>query len=146
MNKVLKLSPQIARSGVQFECISGCVKCCAIPGKVFVTEDDVPRLAGHFNLSHDECKKQHLKHFWGEVYEFKYPESKPCAFLGETGCAIYDARPTQCRTFPFWPENMKDPVIWTGIGRMCPGVGRGRQFTIEEILEIARQLHSNPFL
>ena len=28
-------------------------------------------------------------------------KNEPCPFLGETGCTIYEARPTQCRNFPY---------------------------------------------
>jgi Fe-S-cluster containining protein len=35
-----------------------------------------------------------------------------CIFLeGGTACRVYDARPLQCSTYPWWPELM-DPAAW----------------------------------
>ena len=41
-------------------------------------------------------------------------EEGACVFLEkETNhCQIYEARPTQCRTYPFWPSIMKAPDAW----------------------------------
>jgi Fe-S-cluster containining protein len=44
-------------------------------------------------------------------------------------CATYLARPTQCRTFPFWPENLSNAKSWErlkGKGNWsCEGIGKG---------------------
>jgi uncharacterized protein len=141
----MKLSSQF-QEGMRFECIEGCTKCCSIPGKVFFTTEDIPRMAAHFGITVEECKAKHLKRFWGGVYELNYPETKPCVFLGETGCLIYDARPAQCRTFPFWPDNLKSEEAWLHVVESCEGVGRGRCYTAEEIAAIAATLRNNPFI
>jgi Fe-S-cluster containining protein len=38
-----------------------------------------------------------------------------CIFLGADGkqCSIYEARPIQCRTYPFWPRLLSDPKEWS---------------------------------
>ena len=38
---------------------------------------------------------------------------------------IYPVRPTQCRTWPFWEDNLKSPQAWKNAserGRGCPGM------------------------
>lgn len=37
-----------------------------------------------------------------------------CVFLGDDGklCTIYEARPVQCRVYPFWPRIMKSAQSW----------------------------------
>ena len=40
---------------------------------------------------------------------------------------MYDARPTQCRTYPFWRENMLTPHDWQAEGARCEGVAAGRE-------------------
>lgn len=37
-----------------------------------------------------------------------------CIFLGEDGkqCSIYEARPVQCRTYPFWPRLITNQLGW----------------------------------
>jgi Fe-S-cluster containining protein len=35
-----------------------------------------------------------------------------CVFLKDKLCQIYEARPSQCSTYPFWPTIMKSPTSW----------------------------------
>ncbi len=66
-----------------------------------------------------------------------------CVFLvrdkdGRGSCGIYEDRPKQCRTWPFWPDNLKSPRAWKQAGSRCPGMtagntGQGRLYPIEEI-------------
>jgi hypothetical protein len=48
-----------------------------------------------------------------------------CPFLDGARCTVYGARPLQCRSFPFWPENLKSRVRWEDLSAFCPGVGKG---------------------
>ena len=64
-----------------------------------------------------------------------------CVFLdreltpGKTVCSLYDARPTQCRTWPFWQENLVSPEMWERVRKTtpCPGMGSGSFVPIEDI-------------
>ncbi len=40
-------------------------------------------------------------------------------------CTIYEDRPLQCRTFPWWPGVVSSERGWKRLGRECEGVGRG---------------------
>ncbi len=53
--------------------------------------------------------------------------------MKDSRCAVYDARPWQCRTWPFWPENMNETVWEREVASYCPGVGKGRLYSAEEI-------------
>jgi Fe-S-cluster containining protein len=57
-----------------------------------------------------------------------------CVFFrrGE-GCVVYNVRPTQCRTYPFWPEHMRAPEDWDEAAQECPGMDRGRLHSQAEI-------------
>jgi len=66
--------------------------------------------------------------FW-KVADF----TKACRFLKGKKCGIYDARPTQCRTWPFWPEVMNARAWSKDVASYCPGVGKGRLWTSDEI-------------
>jgi len=52
---------------------------------------------------------------------------------GKAVCSVYDARPVQCRTFPWWPEHLTSPREWQRLGRRCEGVGRGAFVPVEAI-------------
>jgi Fe-S-cluster containining protein len=40
-------------------------------------------------------------------------------------CRVYEQRPRQCRTWPFWRSNVETPAAWDETCRTCPGSGRG---------------------
>jgi Fe-S-cluster containining protein len=65
------------------------------------------------------------------------PQTKDCIFLqtigGQRVCAIYTARPNQCRTWPFWSRNLSSPDAWNRAAQRCPGINRGRLYDHDEI-------------
>ena len=54
---------------------------------------------------------------------------------GKTGCSIYADRPAQCRTWPFWPENLTSRSTWEAVKRRtpCPGMGNGTLIPVDRI-------------
>ena len=60
---------------------------------------------------------------YGHDCVFLDRESQP----GKAVCSIYEARPTQCRTWPWWPENLASRRAWEATRRRtpCPGMGSG---------------------
>jgi Fe-S-cluster containining protein len=58
-----------------------------------------------------------------------------CIFW-QDGCTIYPVRPRQCRTFPFWAENLESRQAWTGLTSFCHGVNEGKLYSIAEIESI----------
>ena len=132
--------------GLRFECVKGCVKCCAIPGSVFVHEKEIPAMAEYFKMTEEDFIEKYLKTPWGGIWKLNFPEDEPCMFLEENGCSIYPVRPAQCRTFPFWPENISNVKEWQKLRKLCPGIGKGRLYTIDEITDIMAEVSFGPFL
>ena len=60
-----------------------------------------------------------------------------CIFYKD-GCTIYENRPTQCRTFPFWRENLVNRQTWEFLSYSCHGIGSGRLYSLEEITQKER--------
>jgi Fe-S-cluster containining protein len=67
-----------------------------------------------------------------ERLSLKEKSNFDCIFWKD-GCSVYQARPLQCRTFPFWPSILDSPASWKIAKSGCPGMGRGRLFSREEI-------------
>ena len=49
----------------------------------------------------DFCRKDGYKY---SIKEIQYQGKYNCIFLTGNRCDIYEVRPNQCRTFPFWSE------------------------------------------
>lgn len=132
--------------GLRFECVPGCTACCAIPGHVFVHESEIREMANYFSMTVEDFTQARLRHYNGDVYMFNFPDYLPCIYLTETGCSIYQVRPIQCRTYPFWPENLSNAFVWKNQKKMCPGIDNGRMYTIDEITDIAAEAAKISFL
>jgi Fe-S-cluster containining protein len=121
------------KDGVRFEC-QGDGKCCVSRGKygyVYLSFNDRRRLAAHLQMSLVKFTATFMKKVDG-LYELIYT-GKDCPFLNNSRCDVYSARPWQCRTWPFWPENMNEKVWEQEVVSWCPGVGKGRLYSLEEI-------------
>jgi Fe-S-cluster containining protein len=57
-----------------------------------------------------------------------------CVFFERgLGCTVYEARPRQCRTWPFWQSTAGTPEAWDRTKSICPGSGRGEWVSADEI-------------
>jgi Fe-S-cluster containining protein len=109
---------------------------------VYVTLEDRRRLAAHLGMATQQFTKRYCTREDGHIH-LNEPE-KDCFFLVNGRCRVYEARPTQCRGWPFWPENMKKDVWEREIVPNCPGVGKGRLYTADEIRAILREQEDVP--
>lgn len=113
-------------AGVRFECQPDCGACCTNHGDysyVYLTPEDVPVLAAHLELTDAEFLDRYTDREDGLI--FLKMEQPDCTFLDGTKCSVYPARPMQCRTFPFWPENFRSRRQWKRLCEFCPGVDKG---------------------
>ena len=121
--------------GIQFECQqSG--KCCTSHGEfgfVYLTRKDRERMAKHFGLRPAEFTQKYCGMTDGIYHLKEEPKNPDCIFLKGKSCGVYEARPTQCRTWPFWPDIMNAKTWNKEVASFCPGVGKGRVFSREEI-------------
>lgn len=116
--------PDWFKEGLRFEC-TGCGKCCTgSPGYVFLSKKDVERLSQHLSLSSDEFLQKYTRLVDGEIALLDREESTDCLFLEGGQCTVYAGRPTQCRTFPFWLENLRSESDWFEAKRRCEGIDR----------------------
>lgn len=126
---------------MRFTC-QGSGNCCVAHGAdgyVYLTLEDRRRLAAELGMPTREFTRRYCRKEHGEfLLDDPGPE---CRFLDSRRCSVYEARPTQCRTWPFWPENMR-PKKWARVAESCPGVGKGGVVpaeTIVTILQIQRR-------
>lgn len=119
--------------GVKFEC-QGSGRCCVSRGQygyVYLTIEDRRALAKNLQLTtaaftRKFCEKE------GGIWKLRDFDEN-CRFLDGKRCGVYEARPVQCRTWPWWPEVMGAKSWAREVAAYCPGVGKGRTWTREEI-------------
>lgn len=110
------------KNGLRFKC-TGCGECCTgSPGYVFLSERDLTVLALHADLNVEEFSKRYVRIVDGQAALIDSPGSDACVFLEKGKCTVYDARPIQCRTFPWWLHTIRTPKDWKDAGKRCEGI------------------------
>jgi len=129
-----------ANTGLNFEC-QGCGGCCEGPGGyVWVDEEEMASMAKKLGLSDEQFSRRYVRIVFGRT-ALVDNEKGDCVFLKDKRCSIYEQRPVQCRTFPWWPELLRSEKAWRENNYNCPGMNRGVNHSAEEILKICEQNH-----
>ena len=130
---------------IQFQC-QGSGKCCVSHGEygyVYLSLQDRQRMAKDMQLTTQSFTKQYCQKKDGYWAIKDNPNGPDCIFLKAKKCTVYAGRPTQCRTWPFWPEVMS-PKSWRkDVVQFCPGIGKGKIFRREEISSILQEQIDN---
>ena len=129
--------------GLHFECIQ-CGRCCSGPGEgyIWVTKPEIEFIADFLKITTDQLRRKYLRRVSLRMTIIEHHTTRDCIFLqnieGERRCIIYPVRPSQCRTWPFWSDNLSKPGDWNKAAEKCPGINRGKLYTCEEIEKIQR--------
>lgn len=135
-------APQAGRppwyaGGLRFTCTQ-CGNCCGgAPGYVWVTDDDVARIARSLSMPVQRFVELHVRDV-GVRRSLKERPDGDCEFLARDGsgkalCSIYAERPMQCRTWPFWQGNLESRRAWAEAAEGCPGINRGQHHPLPVI-------------
>lgn len=112
----------------RFSC-QRCGGCCTgAPGAVWLDGDDISRLAAHLGLEAEGFERQYVRALGLKQRLYEWPGGD-CVFydVPSRSCGVYLARPRQCRTWPFWPQNLRDAEAWQRTRAACPGCGAGSE-------------------
>ena len=134
--------------GLAFDC-TRCGNCCSgAPGHVWVTADEIRRIAAYCGVTEAAFYKQHIRRV-GFGHSLLELPGGDCEFLerlpdGLTGCRIHAVRPVQCRTWPFWKSNLESRERWERTGQNCPGINRGSRIALPQIKALLRENGRRP--
>ena len=105
-------------------CASCQGRCCTgESGYIYVNKTEIEKIADLLELDVKEFAQKYLfkKGYKYSIKEVVYNDSYECVFYDResNGCTIYEARPLQCKTFPFW-DYYKTRV--DELKLECPGI------------------------
>ena len=126
------------QDGLRFTCTQ-CGDCCTgAPGFVWLRDEDIETLAQALQLDVDTFEHRYVRRVGVRKSLVEFPGGD-CVFFDteKRHCSVYQARPLQCRTWPFWDSNIESPKAWKQTCQKCPGSGQGTLYSVEKILEQA---------
>ncbi len=153
--------------GLDFTCTQ-CGNCCTGgPGYVWISKDEIARLADHLKITPQETVERYCRKIDGQfslkeqrsaagLYDCVFLKDVPVARRDGEGnevlqtmraCSVYAVRPLQCRTWPFWPENLSSEGSWNRAAKRCHGMNApGRAFSLPQIHAVrdAAEWPANP--
>ncbi len=122
------------RDGLCFTC-TRCGNCCrGFPGTVRVDDAEIAALAARLELQVQEFRDRYTRVMPEGFVSLTEKPDYDCVFWDrDHGCLVYEQRPTQCRTWPFWRGNLVSPEAWEEQAQGCPGMNSGRLHGLDEI-------------
>ena len=130
------------KNGIRFEC-QGSGNCCVSRGSygfVYLSPNDLKRFAKYFKVSINKFKEKYCQITDGFIHLIENNELEgKCFFLKNKKCTVYKNRPSQCRTWPFWNENMNAKVWNEDISINCPGIGKGNIIKPKKIASFLKE-------
>lgn len=108
--------------GLYFGC-TGCGECCTgAPGFVWISQKEIKKISEFLGIPEQEFLRKYTRKVNGKISLKEHPQSYDCVFLRQKKCMIYPVRPKQCKTFPFWKENLTSKEAWLNCGQRCEGI------------------------
>jgi len=125
--------------GLKFSC-KRCSSCCRYDsGFVFLSQKDVNKLSSTLKIDVNGLINVYCRWVTGingeQVLSLKEKSNNDC-ILWDSGCTVYQSRPIQCVTFPFWESIIASKQCWEIASSGCPGINSGELHTKEEIDKI----------
>lgn len=143
------MSKPFYADGLRFAC-SRCSLCCRFEsGYVFLSAQDVRRLADYLGISDQRVIQEYCKIVdIGGIRRVTLAEQSnyDCIFWRNGECSVYPARPLQCQNFPFWPSQLDSEESWNETKSFCPGVGVGPRKSRREIEDMLARRRREPLL
>ena len=95
---------------------------------MYLSENDLSRLANEMQMDYTAFIKTWCR--WvmftqgRERLSLREKSNFDCIFWND-GCVVYQARPLQCRAFPFWDSLLCSRQAWEAAAIDCPGMNNG---------------------
>ncbi|VAW98194.1 hypothetical protein MNBD_GAMMA23-24 [hydrothermal vent metagenome] len=138
---------------IRFKCTQ-CSQCC-YGGKyayVRASAQEIEDITAYMNIDAEIFKNKYLIKLVDHGYGIRMKKNSlsgviksngHCVLLNKQGkCSVYPVRPTQCKTYPFWPEILISKDKWNNEVMRCEGINQGDVVDTEHV-EQQKQLTVN---
>lgn len=109
---------------------------------MWVTRPEIGIIADFLEITPGEFRRRYLRRIGLRSSIIEHDLTKDCIFLenkeGRRTCCIYPVRPTQCRSWPFWADNLAGEKAWNKATKKCSGINRGRLYRADEIEKLKK--------
>lgn len=103
---------------------------------LWVNRKEIKEISSFLGITENTFAKNYLRRVNGQFSLLEYGNGD--CVMYDNGCKIYDARPCQCRSFPFWTSNLENRSEWEKLKKTCPGVDNGKLRTLKDIEDNVR--------
>jgi len=129
---------------LRFKCTQ-CSQCCYGGKHAYVraSQHEINNIIDYMNIKRELFQEKYLIKLVDHGYGIRMNTNKVgnifgkpghCMLLNENGkCSVYPVRPTQCRTYPFWPEILISKEKWNKELARCEGINQGDVVDSEHI-------------
>jgi Fe-S-cluster containining protein len=136
-------------SGLRFSC-KRCSACCRYDaGFVYISQNDLDKLSAELKMEKNSFILTYCRwvaNWQGkEVLSLREKSNKDCIFW-DLGCKVYNARPLQCKTYPFWEYIVASEKTWKSASLNCPGIDSGEVHTGKIIGDYIKKKASEPII
>jgi Fe-S-cluster containining protein len=102
-----------------------------------VSDLEIEALAQRLDLSADEFRRVYTRTLRGGDVSLRERRNYDCVLYEPgIGCSVYEDRPRQCRTYPFWRVNLHSKESWDAEAELCPGIGDGEVWGDDRLLPL----------
>jgi Fe-S-cluster containining protein len=125
--------PYYKKAEMRFEC-QYCGACCSTwQGEVYVHPADIPGLANAVGLLPGQFIQKYTRRDIMGHRHLVLKSNGYCIFYENGECIVNDVKPGACHAWPFWKDVCTRKRAWERAMKRCPGIGKGRVWTVEEI-------------
>ena len=90
-----------------------------------ISTEEIGLLASYLGMSNRAFRGVYTRRVKGYT-SLREKENYDCIFYdGKKGCKVYQHRPRQCRTWPFWKAVVDSEDRWEEEAGECPGINHG---------------------
>ena len=120
-------------AGLRFSC-RRCGACCTgAPGYVWLQTEEAAAIASRLGMEPADFISRYTRRVFDRLSLREETDGRCVLFEPGVGCRTYEARPRQCRTWPFWARIVATEVAWSREAADCPGMNDGELIDAEEI-------------